>query len=114
MSLNLTVLLRRLPHLLPEGRRENRLRPGVEGVREDAGGFGQEALSGQILKGGGGQCDKVKDHLFSFIGIQDKVVAPAPDSKEFDRLSVSALLIVMDQPNHCCVIGVFNDMVKVV
>lgn len=51
---------------------------------------------------------EVSHHLFSFIDVQDEVVAPAP---EFHLLSVSVLLIVVDQPYHCCVVCVFNDVV---
>ena len=55
---------------------------------------------------------EVNHHLLGFFNVQCKVVVPAPVCKELHLLSLSVLLVVLDQAHHCCVICVLDDVIR--
>lgn len=57
---------------------------------------------------------KVHDHLLGFIDVEDEVVLLAPQSQTLYLLPVCHLVLVGDEPHHCCVISELHYEVAII
>ncbi len=63
-----------------------------------------------VVSGGGGGPPEVHDHLHSFEHVKFQVVKTAPDSQLINLLSVSRLVIILDEADQCGVICKLQEL----